>query len=143
MLFWFPFGFIFPFLPILLIIIGVRVLLRLFRNISREFDDSYDIPRRIGRRFRYRIGNSSSLVSKRLTGREAQLFQLAFRMKGRITLSDVVIETGLDMREAEDLINKMVDGVRVTMEVDDHGHVLYEFPEIITRFENDDTQGPQ
>ncbi len=34
-------------------------------------------------------------------------------------------------------INRMVDGLHVRMEVEDSGMVIYEFPEIISRFENE------
>ena len=40
------------------------------------------------------------------------------------------------IREAEEAINSMVDGTHVRMEVEDTGLVVYEFPEIISRFEN-------
>ncbi len=66
---------------------------------------------------------------------ESAVFSLAYRLKGRITLSDIIIETGLGMREAEEVANGMVDGMRVRMEVLENGLVIYEFPEIIARFE--------
>ncbi len=66
---------------------------------------------------------------------QGQIFKLAYRLKGRITISDLVVETGLEIAQAEQLIESMVDGTRVRMEVDDHGMVTYEFPEIIRRFE--------
>ncbi len=67
---------------------------------------------------------------------EARVFQLAYKLKGRVTVSDIVIETGLSVREAEAAIHGMVDNSRVRMEVGDNGLVTYEFPEIIARFEN-------
>jgi hypothetical protein len=66
---------------------------------------------------------------------ESAIFALAYRLRGRITLSDVIVETGLGMKEAEEVLNGMVDGLRVRMEVGASGLVVYEFPEIIARFE--------
>ena len=66
---------------------------------------------------------------------ESAVFSLAYRLRGRITLSDIIVETGLGMKEAEDVIGGMVDGIRVRMEVTEDGLVIYEFPEIIARFE--------
>jgi hypothetical protein len=48
-------------------------------------------------------------------------------------LSDIIIETGLEPRQAERFIEGLVDGVRVRMEVDEKGLVYYEFPEILDR----------
>ena len=56
-------------------------------------------------------------------------------MKGRLTLSDIVIATNLNLKDAEQVIESMVDGIHVTMEVKDNGRVVYEFPEIIARYE--------
>jgi hypothetical protein len=67
---------------------------------------------------------------------ESAIFALAYRHKGRITLSDIIVETGLGIREAEQVANGMVDGIRVRMEVRENGLVVYEFPEIIARFED-------
>jgi len=67
---------------------------------------------------------------------EGVIFNIAYQLRGRITLSDIIIETGLSMKESEEVINKMVDSVRVRMEVDENGLVIYEFPEIIARFQN-------
>lgn len=69
---------------------------------------------------------------------ESQIFKLAYRRKGRLTVSDIVIETGLGIDDAERLIQGMVDNVRVRMEVNDRGLVVYEFPEIQARFEEED-----
>lgn len=66
--------------------------------------------------------------------RESEIFRLAARMKGRITLSDVVLETGLGLKQAEELLEGMVDGTHVRMEVTARGIIVYEFPELIERF---------
>ena len=76
-------------------------------------------------------------VPRRSHSPEARVFQLARKLGGRLTVSDVVIDLGLDVRDAEELLQSLVDNVRVRMEVDDNGRVTYEFPEIIDRFEED------
>jgi hypothetical protein len=76
-----------------------------------------------------------SMGPARLQSMEARIFRLAFKRKGRVTVSDIVLETGMSVKEAEEAVNAAVDGVRVCMEVDDRGLVVYEFPEIIARFE--------
>ena len=58
------------------------------------------------------------------------VFRLARRHDGVLTVSDVVVETGLEPRQAEQRMNDLVDGERVTMEVTDDGRVRYEFPEM-------------
>lgn len=65
-----------------------------------------------------------------------RIYKLAYKLKGRLTVSDIVIETGLDADEAEELIQSMVDNLRVRMEVMDDGLVVYEFPEIIARYKS-------
>ncbi|MBN2553809.1 MAG: hypothetical protein JXB06_13610, partial [Spirochaetales bacterium] len=64
------------------------------------------------------------------------IFRAAYKHEGRLTVSDIVLETDLGLKEAEEVINGMVDGTHVRMEVEDSGLVVYEFPEIISRFEN-------
>jgi hypothetical protein len=68
---------------------------------------------------------------------ESRVVSLAYRLGGRVTVSDVVIETGLGIKEAEELMDRMTDEVRVRMVVDDRGLVAYEFPEIIDRLERE------
>ncbi len=72
---------------------------------------------------------------RRGANQEARIFKLAYRLKGRLTVSDIVVETGLGVHDAEALIEGMIDNNHVRMEVDDRGIVTYEFPEIIRRFE--------
>jgi hypothetical protein len=104
----------------------------LFRGLFREIEE----------RKNYRNHLVSRLGRGKLRGHkpkniEGIIFNLAYRLKGKITLSDIIIETGLSMKKAEDTINRMVDGIRVSMEVDDKGLVIYEFPEIIARYQRD------
>ena len=80
------------------------------------------------------FGTITRYPSAPKVAREGEIFRLADKMKGCITLSDIVISTDLNMKDAELAIESMVDGVHVTMEVDDNGRVTYEFPEIIARY---------
>lgn len=57
------------------------------------------------------------------------VFQIAKQRGGSVTLSEVVIVTGLDVAAAEDYMNSIIDGIHVTVEVDDTGRFTYEFPE--------------
>lgn len=68
---------------------------------------------------------------------ESRVFTLAYRLGGRVTLSDVVMETGLGMTDAEMLMNEMVDELHVRMVVQDDGQVIYEFPEVISRLDRE------
>jgi hypothetical protein len=129
----FPFGFIFP---LIFFVIIARVASGFFRSVNRRnrlsrddyFDDRLD-P--------YEQERARAQEARRLEStNEARIFKLAYRLKGRLTVSDIVVETGLGVREAEQLIESMVDSNRVRMEVDDRGIVTYEFPEIIRRFED-------
>lgn len=61
---------------------------------------------------------------------EVEIFRLADRLGGRVTVSDVVVTTGLTPREADLTLQAMVDGVRVQLEVTDRGAVYYIFPEL-------------
>jgi hypothetical protein len=62
-----------------------------------------------------------------------RLFRLARRRKGRLTVSDVVVDLGFSVRDAEDLLEGMVDGRRVRAQVGPNGLSVYEFPEILAR----------
>ena len=126
-----PFSLIFP---LIFFFVAARVVMGLLRGVTRrrfrEFPEDLRLPPQILQQTRTRLplrGPSS----------EAQIFKLAYRLKGRLTLSDVVVETGLSLNEAEEIVEGMVDSVHVRMEVDDRGTVLFEFPEIIRRFEDD------
>jgi hypothetical protein len=70
---------------------------------------------------------------------QVSVFRLAARNKGRLTLSDVVVETGLDLEKAEKLMDRMVDGAHVQIDVNDKGMIFYVFPEIISRTEHEET----
>ncbi|UCF96392.1 MAG: hypothetical protein JSV89_14575 [Spirochaetaceae bacterium] len=130
MFFWFPFGILFPALFIFLIFrFGMRFFNDLFNNQSRlNSRDRWQIYDRTG------FASSPSTKSRSIEGR---IFRAAYKHKGRLTVSDIVLETDLGIREAEEMINSMVDGTHVRMEVEDSGLVVYEFPEIISRFEKE------
>lgn len=128
------FGFATPFffiLPLIFFVVVARIAAGFFRGISRRSDqkvfDRYGVPELDPNRTRS-IGRSRN-------SDESRIFRLALKQKGRLTVSDVVIETGLNLKEAEDLIESMVDNVHVRMELDEQGRVTYEFPEIIRRLE--------
>lgn len=120
MFFWFGFPFFF-FIPFMLVFLVLRAGSTLVRN-------------RRGGFFPY---NSNPFFPREAGDMQAKVFQLAYKLRGRITVSDIVVETGLSVQEAEELVQGMVDNSRVRMEVNDNGLVTYEFPEIISRFEGD------
>jgi hypothetical protein len=132
MMFFFPFGFL---LAIVGIFIAVRFGLRLFHNFFRGIDQGGSEERQVSEERSWLPPEWRSLGQRPVQNLQAKVFRIAYRRKGRITVSDVVIETSLGLKEAEELLNGMVDGLRVRMEVDPNGMVFYEFPEIISRFE--------
>jgi len=132
--------FFFPFwilLPFFFILIALRIGTRIFRDIFKELDGSRKEDFRIPGSGREWLQNLRSLKQKKPQSLEAQIFRLAYKLKGRVTLSDIVLETGLSLKEAEDTVTVMVDGLRVSMEVDDRGLLIFEFPEIISRFKGE------
>lgn len=64
---------------------------------------------------------------------EKQIFALAYKKGGTLTLSEIVLETGFSLKEAEEYMKKITDGVHITMEVTERGTLVYEFPELIER----------
>ena len=121
----FPFGFL---LPLIFIVIVTRVASAFFRSSSRRyrFPDDYDDYRRP-------LETLEKIPPPE--NHDAMLFKLAYRLKGRLTVSDIVVETGMGVAESERLIQSLVDSNHVRMEVDEQGIVTYEFPEIIRRLE--------
>ena len=59
-----------------------------------------------------------------------EIFKLARSEGGSITVSDVVLATGLSIAEAERMLNDITDGFRVRMDVTDSGIVRYVFTEL-------------
>ena len=62
---------------------------------------------------------------------ESKIMAVALDNGGTLTVSDVVLATGLTVKEAEETLNHMVDGFRVKMEVKDSGIIAYEFAELL------------
>jgi len=120
-------AFLFPALFILLI----------FRFGMRFFNDLLNSPGRFNTWDRWRLYDRRGFPNlPRSRSIEGRIFRAALKHSGRLTVSDIVLETDLGIREAEEQINGMVDGTHVCMEVREDGLVVYEFPEIISRFEN-------
>lgn len=136
MFFWFGFPFI-AFLPVFLVFLALRGFLFMFR------------PPQRGGLFPGYEGEQELLAQLETRGyshrqardRQAQLFKLAYRLGGRLTVSDIVIETGMGLTESQAFIDSMVDNSHVRMEVDANGLVIYEFPEIIDRYRRDAERG--
>ncbi len=124
-----PLYFIFP---LIIFFVVARVAVGFIRGITRR---SYrDLPDEVDLHpGAYRESPQGAIQGKKSD--EARIFRLALRLKGRLTVSDVVIETGLNLQQTEELLEGLVDSIHVRMEVDDRGMVTYEFPEIIRRFE--------
>ncbi len=110
----FPFFFVIP----LLFFFGIA---RLIVGVVRGFHRGRYVDERTYTTFPRT--DSRSTEPRRPT--QAHLFRLAHKLQGRLTVSDIVVETGLGVSEAEALAESMVDGTRVRMEVDDRGIVTY------------------
>jgi hypothetical protein len=82
-----------------------------------------------------------STIRSRALGREAKsqrqrqrtlgVLSLARAHGGRLSVTLVASELSLDLQEAERLLDSLVDGRRVDLQVDDAGRVTYVFPELI------------
>ena len=122
---WLGFGFfsLLPILFIFLVLHMVRIALRGTRGQRR--------PEAVwGRDYREQTAAREQPRRGRL---ENRVFRLAYRLGGRLTVSDLVVDLDFSIGEAESFLNQLVDSTRVTMEVRDDGLVYYEFPEIIAR----------
>ena len=107
------FGLIWLIVPALLVWVAVPVIRQLMHSARR--------------------GLRNSEPNRRLEGgqHEATIYRLAKNRGGRITVSDVVVETGMSVSQVEETLHGMLDGVRVRVEVTDDGTMLYEFPELM------------
>ena len=123
------FGLIIPFIVFFLIL---RFIRGFFRSSHRDIESRFENLRFPAPESEYGTINRYALKEPQTS--EGEIFRLADKMKGRVTLSDIVIATNLNLNVAERLIESMVDGTHVTMEVKDSGRVVYEFPEIIARY---------
>ena len=137
---WPAFGF-FTLLPILFIFLVlhlVRVALRDTR--TRRRPEAQHRPEALWGRD---DGEQRAVREAPRRGRlENRVFRLAYRLGGRLTVSDLVVDLDFSIEEAENFLGRLVDSTRVTMEVRDDGLVYYEFPEIIARRNRDDGDLP-
>lgn len=111
-----PFGYLWLLIPFIAIGVGQLLLVRYRRK-----------KRRTVRSPSYRKG----VVGNREL--EPTIYRLALKLGGRLTVSDVVLETGMSVKESEETLNAIMDGIRVGMEITDTGVVVYEFSELIGR----------
>ena len=73
---------------------------------------------------------------------DGSIFRLAKSRGGHVSLSEVVVETGLELERAEKYMDSMVDSAHVAMEVDKDGRLYYVFPELISEDKrNERTEG--
>ncbi len=72
----------------------------------------------------------SEAASKRQRQRVLEVLALARAQGGRLNVTLVASHMSLDLREAEALLDSMVDGRRVDVHVDDQGRMTYVFPEL-------------
>lgn len=107
----FPFGFFWIVIPAIAIWLAIPAIRRLRRSDERTID----------------TGRGGKPLEANL---EPAVYRLAKQLKGRVTVSDVVVETGLSAAESETLLQGLVDGTHCRMEVTEQGSVIYEFPEL-------------
>jgi hypothetical protein len=121
-----------PFLLLFLFIVAIRGVLRAFGIFRKRPHERVD-ERRIHQAFDPFGFEEFEPVTGSQSMLQSKVFRLAARQGGRVTVSDVVIETEMSVGEAEDFMDHMVDGTHVRMEVTDEGQVFYEFPELFGR----------
>ena len=110
------FGLSFMFLGFLGILAVIGVGSVLFRRLNRRGTGLHREPLRDPRS----VENSN----------EADIYRLARKLGGRLTVSDVVIHLGYRPRDAEQMLEKMTDSIRVRMEVTENGMIVYDFVEV-------------
>jgi hypothetical protein len=69
-------------------------------------------------------------AARRQRQRVMEVLQLAREHGGKLTVTLVATHLQVDFREAEALLDGMVDGRRVDVHVDDQGRMTYVFPEL-------------
>ena len=138
---WGPFGFLTLLVPVLLAFAFLRLGTTIFRRMQDESDDDRYLRGRSGV---HRYAADEEVATERRAplgvqnpfGRrslDSRVFRLAHRHGGRVTVSQVVMETGMSLEQTEAYMDQLCDGVRVRMEVSDGGLVTYEFPELTDR----------
>ena len=139
---WGPFGFLTLLLPVLLLFAFLRLGTAVFRRIQDESDDDRMFVRGRGGAHRYAAEESVASARRAPLGMQnpfgrrsldSRVFRLAYRSGGRVTVSQVVMETGMTLEQTEAYMDQLCDGIRVRMEVSDGGLVTYEFPELTNR----------
>ena len=139
---WGPFGILTLLFPVLLAFALLRIGTSLFRRIQNDTDDDRYLR---GRHGPHRYAADEGVASERRApfgvqnpfgkrSLDSRVFRLADRNGGRVTVSQVVMETGMSLEQTEAYMDQLCDGVRVRMEVSDGGLVTYEFPELTDRF---------
>ena len=87
--------------------------------------------------FRRRVESKSSslgghtIAKRKRSNLDGSIFRLAKRSGGHISLSEIVVETGLELEVVEKYMDSMIDNTHVSMEVDNEGRLNYVFPELI------------
>lgn len=108
------FGFLWMFIPVAAVFIGLPLLRNLIRR-TKVHGLSENSPRSLP------PGDADAVI-----------YRLAKKLNGRLTVSDVIVATGMSSDRAEQLLQQMVDGLRVRMEVSPDGLVIYEFVELMS-----------
>lgn len=107
---------LFGLLPLILLGGGLYILFRNYRASD-------------GSRRKNLSSRENHTISKEQRVSASEVFRLAKRYDGVLTVSDVVYELGIDPKEAEALLEELTDGQRVDMQVDRDGIVRYVFRE--------------
>lgn len=131
MIFFGPLALLFPFFFVIIIMrLGTSLLFDQGRQRG-----SFDPRRALFPEYYEKLGSTDS---------QSLVFQTAHKLGGSLTVSDVVIELGIGIEEAERVLGAMVDNSRVRVDVSEHGLLVYDFPEVRARLEaNRDTQHNQ
>lgn len=118
------FGFGFPLfmggpLVWIVLLVGGYLLVRKLIILSR-----HESGERAGGDYSRRLAGGDSGFS------ETEIYRLAAKHNGTVTVSDVVTEMGIEPKQAENKLESMTDGIRVQMEVSEKGIVYYIFTEL-------------
>ena len=114
-------------------IILVLIALNLFSNKSRWRIPGLHRTRRLSTEDDDR--ENLNTLSTTVHGFDSRIFSLARRYDGRLSVSDIIIETGMNMAQTEKYMDSLVDGTHVALDVEDSGRLVYLFPEIIAKTE--------
>jgi hypothetical protein len=110
---------VFVFLPIALLLVSVGFLDTFRRRVHRGA----------------LLGKRTADSTER-NNLDSSIFRLAKRSGGKVSLSEIVIETGLELEAAEKYMDSMIDNSHVSMDVDKGGRLRYVFPELVPKNEN-------